>query len=152
MLGVELEDARAVGGLVFEVEFGIVGGVGLPHFPDDFEPSPAESKQGLGMALTFFAQRVVLFRGPGRLHPAFVGEEIHGMAQVLVAAPAHADFVDAAGLVAHGRGARQALQALRVVVERAITADEGPRRRPRPIIEGLQGGGVVLGAGLVGVG
>ena len=99
MLGVELEDARAVGGLVFELEFGIVGGgVGLPHFPDDFEPSPAESKQGLGMALTFFAQRVVLFRGPGRLHPAFVGEEIHGMAQVLVAAPAHADFVDAAGL------------------------------------------------------
>ena len=58
MLGVELEDARAVGGLVFEVEFGIVGGVGLPHFPDDFEPSPAESKKGLGMALTFFAQRV----------------------------------------------------------------------------------------------
>ena len=53
-----MEDARAVGGLVFEVEFGIVGGVGLPHFPDDFEPSPAESKQGLGMALTFFAQRV----------------------------------------------------------------------------------------------
>ena len=46
-----------MGGLVFEVEFSIVGRVGLPHFPDDFQPSLAEATQGLGMALTFFVQR-----------------------------------------------------------------------------------------------
>ena len=32
----ELKDPRAMGELVFHVEFGIVGSMGLPHFPDDF--------------------------------------------------------------------------------------------------------------------
>lgn len=33
-----MEEPGAVGELALEVEFGLVVGVGLPHFPDDFEP------------------------------------------------------------------------------------------------------------------
>ena len=38
-----LENLRAVLHLVFDVESGIVWGRGLPHFPDDFQPSLAET-------------------------------------------------------------------------------------------------------------
>ena len=69
-----------MGELVFHVQFGVVGGARLPHFPDDFEPALPQAAQGLGVAL--------------------VGKEVHRAAQALVAGAAQVDFVDLAGLVA----------------------------------------------------
>jgi len=69
-----------MGELVFHVEFGVVGGVGLPHFPDDFQPALAEASQSLGMSFASFPQRVVILRGPRGLRPAHVSKEIHRVA------------------------------------------------------------------------
>jgi hypothetical protein len=56
------------------------------HFPDNFQPSLAEASKGLGMGFASLPQRVVILRGPCGLSPAFIGKEIHGVAQVFVAA------------------------------------------------------------------
>ena len=37
--------------LVVKVQGFVVGGGGLPHFPEDFEPALAEAAQGAGVAL-----------------------------------------------------------------------------------------------------
>ena len=38
--------------LVAHVEFPIVRGSGLPHFPDDFEPAVAQAAEGLSVAFS----------------------------------------------------------------------------------------------------
>lgn len=119
-----------MGELVFHVDFGVVWGVGLPHFPDDFQPSLAQASQGLCMTFSPFPQRVIILRGPGGLSPAFISKEIHRVAQVFVATSSDIHFVDLPGLVAHRCRARHALQALRVFVKRAITADLAEQTRP----------------------
>ena len=61
--------------------------------------------------------------GPSRLGPAFIGEQIHGMAEVFVAAPPDVDFVNLPGLVTHRSGTRRALQSLCIRVEAAVATD-----------------------------
>ena len=53
-----------MGELVAHVQSRIVGGAGLPHFPDDFQPALAKATQGLGMGHAALAQRGVVNRGP----------------------------------------------------------------------------------------
>jgi hypothetical protein len=83
-----------MGELVAHVQGRIVGGVGLPHFPDDFQPALAEAAQGLGMGHTPLAQRGIVNCGPSRLGAALVGKHVHRVSQVLVATAADVDLVD----------------------------------------------------------
>ena len=41
--------------LVTGVEIGDIGLMGLPHFPEDFEPALAEATQGAGVAFAAFS-------------------------------------------------------------------------------------------------
>ena len=83
------------------------------------------------MTFAPFPQSVIILRGPGGLSPAFIRKEIHRVAEVFVAAAADIHFVDLPGLIAHRCRARHALQALRVFVKRAITADLAEQTRPQ---------------------
>ena len=94
--GFDLEQPGAVGELVAQVQFAVVGSAGLPHFPDDFEPALAERAQGLGVGLTSLAQSAIIGGRPSALGAALVRKEMHGMAQISVAGPAHGNFVDLA--------------------------------------------------------
>jgi len=69
LLGVKLEDPRAVGGLVFQVEVGIVRSRGLPHFPDDLQPALAQATQALGMAFAALTMGGIILGSPRRLRP-----------------------------------------------------------------------------------
>jgi hypothetical protein len=130
LLRLELEHPGAVGDLVFEVELAVVGGVGLPHLPDDFQPALAEAAQRLGVGLATLAQGIVISVGPRALRAAFVGEEMHGVAQVEGARTAQAHLVDLAGLVADGSGAGHALETARILVQGAVAADLAQQPRP----------------------
>lgn len=63
--------------LVFHAEVGVIRSVGLPHFPDDFEPAPAKAAQGFGIAFASLPQRFIILRGPGGLSSILIGKEIH---------------------------------------------------------------------------
>ena len=118
-----------MGELVAHVEGRIVGGAGLPHFPDDCQPALAKTAQGLGMGHATLAQGGIINRGPCGLGAAFVRKDVHRMAQVFVATAADVDLVDFAGLVVDWRCAGHALEALRVLIERPVAADLAEQAR-----------------------
>ena len=109
--------------MVVEVEFGIVAGVSLPHFPDDFEPALAQGTKGQGVAFSAFDEVLVIEGSPCALGAAMVGQKIHGLAQVLVTGAADFDLLDFAGLEADRSGASDTLEALDTVIAGAIAAD-----------------------------
>ena len=60
----DLQHPGAVGELVAQVQGGIAGGAGLPHFPDDLQPALAQAALRLGVALAALAQRGIIDRRP----------------------------------------------------------------------------------------
>ena len=67
MSGFDLENPGAVGELVAQVQFAVVGGAGLPHFPNDFEPALAETAQSLGVGFAPLPQHPVIGPRPRAL-------------------------------------------------------------------------------------
>ena len=118
-----------MGELVFHVQGRIVGGAGLPHSPDDFQPALAKTAQGLGMGHAALAQRGVVNRCPCGLCAALVGKHVHRVSQVLVAAAADVDLVDLAGLIVDRRCPGHALEALRVLIKRPVATDLAEQAR-----------------------
>ena len=60
------KDPRAVLELIAHVELGIVAGLGLPHFPKNFQPALAETPQGCGVALSPCTHLLVVDLRPRR--------------------------------------------------------------------------------------
>ena len=108
--------------LVAGVQVWIVGRACLPHFPEDLQPSLAQTAQGAGVTLAFVAVRLVVLLSPGNFAPTEVGPEVDGGAQMFVAVPTDVDFEDLTGLKADWSGSRQALQTLRTFEYAPIAA------------------------------
>src|SRR2546425_551012 len=111
--------------LVATVQIGIIHRPCLPHFPYDFQPSLAQGTQCAGVTLSFCAQRGVVSRSPRTTLATQVGPEVQRVAKKLVALATQMHTMNLAGLETHGRGARQALQCLRVGEQRTVDADLG---------------------------
>ena len=58
--------------LVFGMELGLVNRVGLPHFPEDFEPSLAEASEGAGMTFALAFECRVVGLSPRAVMAAFI--------------------------------------------------------------------------------
>ena len=129
----EGDDPGAVGDLVAGMEGFIVGLAGLPHFPEDLEPSLSQATQGARMALPFVSMSLVILLRPRHLAPAKIGPEVNGLAQVFIAAAAEIDFEDLTGLKGHGSRSGQALQALCAFKNAPIASQfaQKPRRQFR---------------------
>lgn len=115
--------------LVFQVAGFVVGGVGLPHFPEDFNPALAEATQGAGVALAACAVGLVIRLGPRALEPGAVRPQVEGRAQERLAGAAHQVLFDLAGLERHRGGARVSLQAFGALKARPPVADLGQQAR-----------------------
>ena len=122
--------------LVLVVQHWIVELSVHPHPVDDFEPTLTQATQGIGVTMTFFAMVAVVDFGPGTPGQGMLSKQIHGMAQVLVtgpslvAGPARRVGPSFAGAAGHWRGARQALQSLRLAAEAIpVIADFGQQTR-----------------------
>ena len=63
----------------------IIGGAGLPHFPEDFEPALAEAAEGAGMTLALVAIGSVVGLRPGAALAAEIGPLVDGAAQDQIA-------------------------------------------------------------------
>ena len=72
-------------GLVPSEEGFVVGGTGLPHFPEDFEPALAEATQGAGMALAFGTMGAIVGLRPRTGLAAMIGPLMDGAAQSQIA-------------------------------------------------------------------
>jgi len=121
---------------VLVVQYWIVELSVHPHSVDDFEPSLGQTTQGIGVTLTFIAMVAVVDFGPGAPGQGLLGEQVHGMAKVLVtgpslvAGPARRIGPSFAGAAGHRGGARQALQSLRLSAKTIpVVADFGQKAR-----------------------
>ena len=90
-------------GLIAGMEGFIIGGAGLPHFPEDFEPALAEAAEGAGMTLALVAIGSVVGLRPGAALAAEIGPLVDGAAQDQIAGVAQAMFADLPGLDGDGR-------------------------------------------------
>ena len=79
--------------LVSCVQSFIVGRFGLPHSPDDFEPSMAEAPDCLSVALPSFTELLVINLGPLAPPPAQICPQMDSASKGLIALPAQIDFV-----------------------------------------------------------
>ena len=75
------------------------------------------------MALPALPELIVVNCGPGTGLPAQVRPKVHGVAQGLVALTPQMNLVDLSGLIAHGRGPSQALEADCIIKAGAIRTD-----------------------------
>ena len=73
-------------GLVAGVERFVVGLAGLPHLPEDFEPTLAQAAQRAGVTLAFGAMGLVVGLRPGAGFAAVIGPLVDGAAQSQIAA------------------------------------------------------------------
>ena len=122
--------------LVLVVQHCVVGLSVHPHSEDDFEPTLGQATQAIGVTTTFLAMMAVVDFGPETAGQGLLGKQVHGMAQVLVTGPSlvHGPARRLApgfsGLAGHRRGARQALQSLRLAAEAIpVIADFGQQTR-----------------------
>ena len=74
----------------------IVEGFGLPHFPDDFEPSMSQATHSLRVALAAFAELLVVDLSPLAPPAAQISPQMDRTAQRLIALSTQIDFVDLA--------------------------------------------------------
>ena len=113
---------RAVLDLVLGVKSFVVGGSGLPHLPEDFEPALGQASQGTGMAHAALAFVLIIRLSPGTFFAAEIYPEMHGATQVLIApgAEVHPPFF--AGLFGHRCRAGIALDCLGILKSSTIVA------------------------------
>ena len=115
--------------LVSHVEIGVVGSPGLPHLPDDVQPTLAQTSHGLGVGFSAFAQSFVVDFRPSALRTAFIGEELHGLPEVLVAVSAHVNLMNLAGLITDRSRSRQALKGLSLAKKCPVAPDLAQQAR-----------------------
>src|SRR5690606_13518618 len=101
----------SVEGLCGAVSGGVVGGVGLPAFPDHVQPGAGEDAHGVWVVVPAGAGAVVELGGPGAGVAGVAGEVADGVAVLFVRGPAEADDFDLARLSGRGRDPGQADQA-----------------------------------------
>src|ERR1700722_8471091 len=77
----QLQNPRTVLDLIARVQVCVVERAGLPHLPNDFQPTLAQGAQGAGMALALGSKRLVIGLRPRTELPAQVGPEMHDVAQ-----------------------------------------------------------------------
>ncbi len=106
--------------LVLGMELRVVAGVGLPHFPEDFQPSLSQAAKGRGMAFASGAHLLVIDLRPRRKPAARVCPQMDGMSERLVAHPPYVRLAYLAGLETHGRRSDIALEGLGALEKRAI--------------------------------
>src|SRR5262249_26022631 len=112
-------------------EVRVVFGPGLPHLPEDLQPSLSQTAQGAGMTLAFVPVGLIVLLSPGHLAPAEIDPQMDGGAQMFVALPTQEDLEDLTGLEANGSGSGQALQTLRIFKDAPIATQlaQQPRRQ-----------------------
>ena len=115
--------------LISHVKICVVGSPVLPHFPDDVQPALAQTSHSLGVSFSAFAQSFIVDFCPSALRTAFVGEELHGLAEVLVAVSAHVNLMNLAGLITDRGRSRQALEGLGLAKKRPVASDLAQQAR-----------------------
>lgn len=107
----------------------IVAGMGLPHFPEDLQPTLSEATQRAGVRLAFGPVRPVVGFGPRALFAAQIGPEMDRRAQPVVAGVAQVLVASLTGSDSDRSGSGQLLQSLRAGKAGAIIADLSEQTR-----------------------
>jgi hypothetical protein len=63
----------------------VVGGMGLPHLPEDFDPAVGQAAEGGGVGLAVIAFVLVIRLSPSAFVTALVGPMVEGRAQGRIA-------------------------------------------------------------------
>src|SRR5882724_9969781 len=95
MLRQQGDDPGAVPDLVFEMAVAVVGGMFIPHLPEDLEPAHREAADGGGVTHALLAFVPVVGVGPGGLDAAAISPEVNCRPQHLVAGASEQDSAGA---------------------------------------------------------
>ena len=108
--GRQSDDPAPVFHLVALVKLGVVRTMGLPHLPEDLEPTLPQTAKRTGVGLTFVAFLAVVRFRLGTCGPAEVGPQVYRVTQRFLAGPSKTHPFDLPTFKAHRGRAGVALQ------------------------------------------